>query len=173
MPTKPDWSAERELWKQGYVQVAGVDEVGRGPLAGPVMAAAVVFSPTFKTRNLPGLNDSKKLSALARERLSPRIQHYASGVGIGRAEHHEIDALGIVEATRTAMTHVEPWNRPIGNIYLLLPPGGSTSIIQPKTQSPVAVASRSSTSRRTCPIIAIIAGGLTGIHHSRPFCNGP
>lgn len=104
MPTKPDWSSERELWKQGYVQVAGVDEVGRGPLAGPVMAAAVVFSPTFKVRNLPGLNDSKKLSAVARERLAPRIQHYAAGVGMGRAEHHEIDALGIVEATRTAMT---------------------------------------------------------------------
>ncbi len=104
MSTKPDWSAERELWKQGYVQVAGVDEVGRGPLAGPVMAAAVVFSPTFRTRNLPGLNDSKKLSPLARERLAPRIQHYAAGVGIGRAEHHEIDALGIIEATRTAMT---------------------------------------------------------------------
>ena len=104
MPTKPDWSAERELWKQGYVQVAGVDEVGRGPLAGPVMAAAVVFSPTFKIRTLPGLNDSKKLSSLARARLAPRIQYYAASVGIGRADHHEIDALGIVEATKTAMT---------------------------------------------------------------------
>ena len=103
MATKPDWSAERQLWKQGYVQVAGVDEVGRGPLAGPVMAAAVVFSPKFRTRNLPGLDDSKKLSPLARERLSPLIQRYAEGVGIGRAEHHEIDALGIVEATKTAM----------------------------------------------------------------------
>ena len=68
MPTKPDCSVERLLWGQGYLQVAGVDEVGRGPLAGPVIAAAVVFSPTFKDSILPGLNDSKKLSALARER---------------------------------------------------------------------------------------------------------
>jgi ribonuclease HII len=104
VPTKPDWSAERQLWKQGYVQVAGIDEVGRGPLAGPVMAAAVVFAPTFRVQNLPDLNDSKKLSPLARERLSPRIHRFAQGVGIGRAEHYEIDALGIVEATKTAMT---------------------------------------------------------------------
>ena len=103
MPAKPDWSAERLLWKQGYLQVAGVDEVGRGPLAGPVIAAAVVFSPTFKKGNLPGLNDSKKLSALARERLSPRIRRFAEGVGIGIANHDEIDDLGITDATKTAM----------------------------------------------------------------------
>ena len=101
---QPDWSAERQLWKQGYAQVAGIDEVGRGPLAGPVMAAAVVFAPRFRVRNLPGLNDSKKLSPLARERLSPRIQRFAQSVGIGSACHDEIDALGIVEATKTAMT---------------------------------------------------------------------
>ena len=104
MPTRPDWSAERQLWKQGYVRVAGVDEVGRGPLAGPVMAAAVVFSPRFRVRNLPGLRDSKQLSAVARERLSPRIQRFAEGVGLGSAGHDEIDALGIVEATKTAMS---------------------------------------------------------------------
>ena len=103
MPTKPDCSVERLLWGQGYLQVAGVDEVGRGPLAGPVIAAAVVFSPTFKDSILPGLNDSKKLSALARERLSPRIQEFAQGVGIGIASNDEIDALGITDATKTAM----------------------------------------------------------------------
>ena len=95
MSAKPDWSVERLLWKQGYMQVAGVDEVGRGPLAGPVIAAAVVFSPTFKKSNLPGLNDSKKLTPLARERLSPWIWTFAEGVGIGIASHGEVDVLGI------------------------------------------------------------------------------
>ena len=103
MQTKPDCSVERLLWRQGYLQVAGVDEVGRGPLAGPVIAAAVVFPPNFKDTDLPGLNDSKKLSALTRERLSPRIQEVALGVGIGVANNDEIDSLGITDATKTAM----------------------------------------------------------------------
>ena len=103
MQTKPDCSVERLLWQQGYLRVAGVDEVGRGPLAGPVIAAAVVFSPTFEDSVLPGLNDSKKLSSLVRERLSPRIQEFAQGVGIGIASNDEIDGLGIADATKTAM----------------------------------------------------------------------
>ena len=104
MPTQPDWSAERLLWKQGYLRVAGVDEVGRGPLAGPVVAAAVVFPPSFRTRKLPGLRDSKQLTAAARERLAPQVRRYAAGVGVGSASHAEIDALGIVGATVAAMT---------------------------------------------------------------------
>ena len=104
MPTRPDWSAERLLWKQGYLRVAGVDEVGRGPLAGPVMAAAVVFPPSFRTRKLPGLRDSKQLTAKARERLAPQVRRFAAGVGIGSASPSEIDALGIVGATVAAMS---------------------------------------------------------------------
>ena len=104
MPTRPDWSAERLLWKQGYLRVAGVDEVGRGPLAGPVIAAAVVFPPSFRTRLLPGLRDSKQLTAKARERLAPQVRRFAAGVGIGSASPAEIDALGIVGATVAAMS---------------------------------------------------------------------
>ena len=104
MPTRPDWAAERLLWKLGYLRVAGVDEVGRGPLAGPVVAAAVVFPPSFRTRKLPGLRDSKQLTAAARERLAPQVRRFAAGVGIGSASHAEIDALGIVGATVAAMT---------------------------------------------------------------------
>ena len=103
MPTRPDWSAERLLWKQGYLRVAGVDEVGRGPLAGPVMAAAVVFPPSFRTRLLPGLRDSKQLTAKARERLAPQVRRFAAGVGVGSASPSEIDTLGIVGATVAAM----------------------------------------------------------------------
>ena len=104
MPTRPDWSAERLLWKQGYLRVAGVDEVGRGPLVGPVVAAAVVFPPSFRTRKLPGLRDSKQLTAAARERLAPQVRRFAAGVGIGSASPAEIDALGIVGATIAAMS---------------------------------------------------------------------
>ena len=104
MPTRPVWSVERLLWKQGYLRVAGVDEVGRGPLAGPVFAAAVVFPHSFRTRLLPGLRDSKQLTAKARERLAPQVRRFAAGVGIGSASPSEIDALGIVGATVAAMS---------------------------------------------------------------------
>ena len=104
MLTRPDWSAERLLWKQGYLRVAGVDEVGRGPLAGPVVAAAVVFPPAFTSRKLPGLRDSKQLTAAARQRLAPRVRALAAGVGVGSASPAEIDALGIVGATVAAMS---------------------------------------------------------------------
>ena len=104
MPTNPTWSAERLLWKQGFLRVAGVDEVGRGPLAGPVVAAAVVFPRGFTARRLPGLRDSKQLTAAARERLAPQIRRLAAGVGLGSASPAEIDALGIVGATAAAMT---------------------------------------------------------------------
>ncbi len=103
MPTQPDWSAERRLWRQGFLRVAGVDEVGRGPLAGPVVAAAVVFPPRFRAGSLPGLRDSKQLTAAARERLAPRIRRLATGVGVGSASVAEIDAMGIVPATVAAM----------------------------------------------------------------------
>ena len=104
MPTLPDWSAERLLWKQGYLRVAGVDEVGRGPLAGPVVAAAVVFPQSFRARKLPGLRDSKQLTAAARERLAPQVRRFAASIGVGSASHAEIDALGIVGATVAAMS---------------------------------------------------------------------
>ena len=104
MPTRPNWSAERLLWKQGYLRVAGVDEVGRGPLAGPVVAAAVVFPRSFRASRLPGLRDSKQLTAAARERLAPAIRRLAAGVGVGSASPAEIDALGIVGATMAAMS---------------------------------------------------------------------
>ena len=103
MPTRPDWSAERLLWKQGYLRVAGVDEVGRGPLAGPVVAAAVVFPPSFRRASCPACAIPNS-SPPARERLAPQVRRFAAGVGVGSASHAEIDALGIVGATVAAMS---------------------------------------------------------------------
>lgn len=80
--------------------VAGVDEAGRGPLAGPVVAAAVLFDP----RRIPaGIRDSKQLDAPTRQRLAVDIRHEALAVGIGWADPSEIDALNILQATFLAM----------------------------------------------------------------------
>lgn len=91
---------EQLLSRQGYRRIAGIDEAGRGPLAGPVVAAAVVLPPVF---NLPGLNDSKKISAKLREKLFPRIREQALDYGIGLAHADEIDRLNILQATLLAM----------------------------------------------------------------------
>ena len=95
----PDFSFEAEARAQGFLRIAGVDEVGRGPLAGPVTAAAVVLDPN----DIPeGLNDSKKLTARARARLHDEILDRAD-VSIAHATVEEIDTLNILRASHLAM----------------------------------------------------------------------
>ena len=95
----PDYSIEERVFAQNGGPVAGIDEVGRGPLAGPVLAAAVIFDP----KQIPeGLNDSKKLTMRRREALFARIMEFAI-VGIGEADVDEIDRLNIRRATHLAM----------------------------------------------------------------------
>lgn len=91
---------ERQLWEQGYDIVAGVDEVGRGPLAGPVVAAAVVLPQDF---SILGINDSKKVTEKKREELFPIIKEEAVAYGIGIVNHQVIDEINILEATKIAM----------------------------------------------------------------------
>ena len=91
---------EQEARRCGYRRIAGIDEAGRGPLAGPVVAAAVILPVHVR---LVGVDDSKQLSEAERERLYPAILEKAVGVGIGVADAGEIDALNILEATRLAM----------------------------------------------------------------------
>lgn len=96
---EPDFEMELALIAQGNARIAGVDEVGRGPLAGPVTAAAVVLDPT----NIPeGLNDSKKLTKRARERLYDQILAVAD-VSIAHASVEEIDQINILRASHLAM----------------------------------------------------------------------
>ncbi|KDN57450.1 MAG: ribonuclease HII [Exiguobacterium sp.] len=90
---------ERELIASGFERIAGVDEVGRGPLAGPVVAAAVVLPDSFYH---PGLNDSKKMSKRARERAFEQIMAEAT-VGVGIVAADVIDEVNIYEATKLAM----------------------------------------------------------------------
>jgi ribonuclease HII len=95
----PDFSFEKAALVDGYMRIAGVDEVGRGPLAGPVTAAAVVLDPM----NIPeGLNDSKKLTKRARQRLYDEIIAVAD-VSIAHASVEEIDELNILRASHLAM----------------------------------------------------------------------
>ena len=99
----PSFTEERALVTQGYRFVAGVDEVGRGALAGPVAAAAVILPLDIKARWLKQIRDSKQLSPVKRELLLPYIQRAAVSVGIGWSGQEIIDARGIVAATRLAM----------------------------------------------------------------------
>lgn len=91
---------ERELWTKGKRLVAGVDEAGRGPLAGPVVAAAVVFEPEFI---IPEVDDSKVLPEAIREALYSQIMDHAISVGIGVVDHTTIDEINILNATFRAM----------------------------------------------------------------------
>ena len=100
MSEKNMWQFEEELFAQGYQLVCGVDEAGRGPLAGPVCAAAVILPPHLE---IPGLDDSKKLSDKRRRELFPIIKDQAIAYGIGLASHEEIDEINILQATYLAM----------------------------------------------------------------------
>lgn len=96
---QPDDSLEQAVRAQGHLRIAGVDEVGRGPLAGPVTAAAVILDP----HAIPdGLNDSKKLSALRRQVIGDLIQAQAE-VSVAHASVAEIDAINILRASHLAM----------------------------------------------------------------------
>ncbi len=94
------WAIENQYFNKGIRLVCGVDEAGRGPLAGPVCAAAVILPPNLE---IPGLNDSKKLSDKRRRELFPIIQESAVAYGIAFADHLEIDELNILQATYLAM----------------------------------------------------------------------
>jgi ribonuclease HII len=97
---RPDLRHERCLWRTGVEEVAGVDEAGVGPLAGPVVAAAVMFPPEVF---VPGVHDSKQLGPERREELMLAIQAQARAVGVGIVDPPEIDRLNIYWATRLAI----------------------------------------------------------------------
>lgn len=99
MSKPPDLRHERKLWQAGVRAVAGVDEVGVGPMAGPVMAAAVIFAPeTF----IKGVHDSKQLSSNQREALFEAIQARALAIGVAEVSVEEIDRINIFHAAQAA-----------------------------------------------------------------------
>ncbi len=96
-----DRQIERSYWLKGLRSVAGIDEAGRGPLAGPVVAAAVVFEE--KSEPVEGVDDSKNVPEDRRDGLAEQIRLAAERVGVGIATHEEVDALNILRATHLAM----------------------------------------------------------------------
>ena len=117
----PDLSLELGLHRRGLRLIAGVDEAGRGPLAGPVVAAAVILPPDL-TGNEPWLeflDDSKRLSPAQRERAVAVIKEHALGIGVAQAESQEIDRRGISPATIWAMMQAVA-NLPVPPHHLLL-----------------------------------------------------
>lgn len=126
----PTEEFEREARRCGYRHIAGIDEAGRGPLAGPVVAAAVILPVRCR---LAGVDDSKQLSEAQRERLYAAILEKAVGVGIGSADADEVDSLNILEATRLAM------RRAVDNLV----PSPDYLLIDAVTLSGVAVPARS------------------------------
>lgn len=93
---------ERSLAAQGFLRVAGVDEVGRGPLAGPVVCAAVVL-PFEEERRILGIDDSKKLSAKKRQALAEKIKTTARAYAVAEVDASVIDEINILQATRLCM----------------------------------------------------------------------
>jgi ribonuclease HII len=103
LPSEPDLSFELALWDAGLTTVAGIDEAGRGALAGPVAAAAVILPPEQEIAGcLKGVRDSKQMTACQRERVREKIIQYAAAWGVGFATAGEIDQIGILPATRLA-----------------------------------------------------------------------
>ena len=97
----PDlWLFERLARADGHLIIAGLDEVGRGPLAGPVVAACVVLPPDF---DLDGIGDSKALTERQRERAEARIQREALAIGVGEVDATTVDRMNILQAAREAM----------------------------------------------------------------------
>ncbi|RYL92934.1 ribonuclease HII [Sporolactobacillus sp. THM19-2] len=107
---------ERELWDQGFQHVAGIDEAGRGPLAGPVVAACVILGTDTV---LPGLNDSKQLTPSKRDLLYRQIRQNALSVSVGMVSAREIDSVNIYQAARRSMVQAVK-NMKIKPDYLLI-----------------------------------------------------
>ncbi len=127
----PDlWEYERALHREGYALVCGADEAGRGPLAGPVCAAAVILPEGV---DLPGLNDSKKLTEKKREALFPLIQERAVAYGIAFASVEEIEKMNILAAALLAM------DRAIGQ----LSPAPELALIDGNTVKGISLPARS------------------------------
>jgi len=95
------WAFEKNAHEKGFSKIAGIDEAGRGPLAGPVVSAAVMLPASFLTA---GITDSKKLTPPKRESLFDTIYEHADSIGIGIVGPAEIDRINILEASRLAMT---------------------------------------------------------------------
>ena len=116
---QPSYKEEQSLLDRGFSLVAGLDEVGRGPVAGPVLAAVAILRPKPRGRWLRMVRDSKMLTARQRERVMPYLRDAALALEVGSCSAGEIDSLGIVSATRLAMRRAVD-SLPLHPTFLLL-----------------------------------------------------
>jgi ribonuclease HII len=154
---RPNLKEEKNLWKQGFRNVVGLDEAGRGPLAGPVLAAAVSVNPkrVLKLgRLLKEVNDSKKLSALKRERLFKEItKHSSIQWGLGKVSEKIIDRINVFKASQLAMKKaLKQIKKPD---FLIL--DGNFRIPYPLPQKPIVKADQKVFSCAAASIIAKVS----------------
>ena len=145
---------EQELHEKGFRYIAGVDEVGRGPLAGPVVTAAVVLPEGF---DVPGIDDSKKLSEKRREELYEGIMEKALAVGIGQEEHDVIDEINILQATKRAMREaIEQADQMLQREH-----GGSIDyVLQDAVELPGLTVAQESVIKGDAKVLAIAAASI-------------
>ncbi len=142
------WTFEKKAEQKGFSTIAGVDEAGRGPLAGPVVSAAVVLPPDF---SIPEVTDSKKLTPKKRDYLYEKIYEHAVTVGIGIVDAMEIDRINILRASLLAMAISVENLKPIPD-YLLI--DGTFQITSNLPQEPIPHGDSLSISIAAASIIA-------------------
>ena len=142
------WLFEKEAAQKGYRDIAGIDEAGRGPLAGPVVSAAVILSPLIQ---LTDINDSKKLSPKKRARLYEKIYVHAISIGIGIVDAIEIDRINILQASLLAMAMAVDNLQPQPDCLLI---DGTFGISSNLPQKPIAKGDSLSISIAAASIIA-------------------
>ena len=154
------WSFEKEAAKKGYRAIAGIDEAGRGPLAGPVVSAAVVLPANGK---ITGIDDSKKLSPTRRDRLSEQIYQTATAIGVGIVEAPEIDRINILQAALRSMAIAARNLQPQPD-YLLI--DGNFEIPYPLPQEAIKKGDSRSASIAAASIIAkVTRDRIMAIYH--------
>jgi ribonuclease HII len=152
--SKPNLRVERSLQRDGYRLIAGMDEVGRGALAGPVSVGVVVIDE--HTRTVPqGVKDSKLLSPMARERMVPAVRRWATDFAVGHASAAEIDAVGIMIALRLAGTRALERLRVIPDLVVL--DGNHDWLTDPKRDGLLALVADGP---RTPPVTTLIKADM-------------
>jgi len=165
----PNFREEKKLWNKGIERVAGLDEAGRGPLAGPVVAAALCFKKV-KTRSLSSVRDSKQLSKKQREEIYEMLKK-DSGVewGIGRVSEKVIDRINIFQATKLAMQRaVKSLEKKQGNIDFLII-DGNFGIKCPISQKSIIKADQKVLSVAAASIIAKVFRDKMMVNYHKRF----
>jgi len=167
LSTASMWQIEKKVRQKGYAQIAGIDEAGRGPLAGPVVSAAVILPHDF---SCSGITDSKKLSEKKRHLFFPRIMQQAVAVGVGICDHKEIDTANILAAALLSMKRAVR-NLDITPDFLLV--DGNFPISTDISQQTVIKGDTKSISIAAASIIAKVTRDriMTTLHQTYPLYN--